>query len=85
MEDKARHVIVVVLIVVIVIVVLLLSPPAVLLPPPARSLLDIAVDAAMRAFERQDRDRPCKGASSRHRNNAGNEGGDISNVSVVVK
>ncbi len=75
MEDKARHVIVVVLIVVIVIVVLLLPPPATSLPPPARSLLDIAVAAAMRALERQDGDLPRKGASSRHCHNAGNEGG----------
>jgi hypothetical protein len=75
MEDKARHVIVVVFVVVIIVVVLLLPPPAALLPPPARSLLDIAVAAAMRAFERQDGDCPCKGASSRHHNNAGNEGG----------
>ncbi len=85
MEDKARHVIVIILVAVIIVVVLLLPPPAALLLPPARSLLDIAVAAAMRALERQDRDRPCKEACSRHRNNASNEGGDISNVSVIVK
>ena len=77
MEDKARHIIVVVLIVVIVIVVLLLPPPATSLPPPARSLLDIAGATAMRALERQVGDLPCKGASSRHRENVGNEGGGV--------
>ena len=75
MEDKARHVIVVVLIVVIVVVVLLLPPPATSLPPPAWSLINIAVAASMHALERQDGDLPCKGASSCHRDTAGNEGG----------